>query len=95
MRAETLSIAGMKYDAGSMSSKFKIIIVSPSADYGYAVQDDEAVARHPHFLRVPTTVTVIEGSAVILSCRVENLDERMVFWIRNADLQVTCPAHFV
>ena len=37
---------------------------------------------------MPTTVSVHEGSAVILSCRIENLDERMVFWIRNYDLQI-------
>jgi Immunoglobulin V-set domain len=30
----------------------------------------------------------IEGSDVILSCRIENLGDRMVFWIRNSDLQI-------
>lgn len=62
----------------------------------YFFQDDsyasaasyESIANHPYYLRVPTTVTVIEGSSVILSCRIENLNDRMVFWIRNSDLQI-------
>lgn len=33
-------------------------------------------------------MTVIENSNVILSCRIENLEDRMVFWIRNSDLQI-------
>lgn len=57
-------------------------------DNSYTSSYDGGVTRHPHFLKVPTTVSVIEGSAVILSCRIENLDERMVFWIRNYDLQI-------
>lgn len=39
-------------------------------------------------MKVPTNVMAIEGSDVILSCRIENLDDRMVFWIRNSDLQI-------
>lgn len=42
----------------------------------------------PYYLKVPTTVIATEGSNVILSCRIENLGDRMVFWIRNADLQI-------
>jgi neurotrimin len=49
---------------------------------------DESISRQPQFLKVPTTVSVIEGSTVILSCRIDNLAERMVFWIRNNDLQI-------
>jgi len=33
-------------------------------------------------------VTVIEHSTVILSCRIANLGDRMVFWIRSSDLQI-------
>lgn len=29
-----------------------------------------------------------EGSTVILSCRIENLEDQMVIWIRNSDLQI-------
>lgn len=36
---------------------------------------------------------MIEGSTVILSCRIENLDDRMVIWIRNADLQILTAGH--
>ncbi|CRK99294.1 CLUMA_CG012607, isoform A [Clunio marinus] len=48
----------------------------------------ESLASLPYFLKIPTTVSVIEGSAVILSCRIESLGDRMVFWIRNSDLQI-------
>lgn len=33
-------------------------------------------------------MTVYENSNVILSCRIDDLDDRMVFWIRNSDLQI-------
>ena len=42
----------------------------------------------PYYLKVPTNVTAIEGSNVILSCHIENLADKMVFWIRNSDLQI-------
>ncbi|KAL7032930.1 hypothetical protein ACKWTF_007430 [Chironomus riparius] len=42
----------------------------------------------PYYLKVPTNVTAIEGSNVILSCHIENLGDKMVFWIRNTDLQI-------
>lgn len=39
-------------------------------------------------------VTVLEGSTVILSCRIENLDDgNMVIWIRNSDLQILTAGH--
>jgi hypothetical protein len=37
---------------------------------------------------VPTFVQTFEGANVILSCSIENLADRMVFWIRNSDLQI-------
>lgn len=42
----------------------------------------------PRYLKVPTFVQTYEGADVILSCSVENLGDRMVFWIRNFDLQI-------
>lgn len=57
-------------------------------DNTYTSSYDEGFKRHPYFLKVPSTVSVIEGSTVILSCRIENLNDRMVFWIRNLDLQI-------
>lgn len=37
---------------------------------------------------MPTSVTAYEGADVILSCRIENLADKMVVWIRNVDLQI-------
>lgn len=54
----------------------------------YTSSSDESFARNPYFLKVPSTVSVIEGSTVILSCRIENLDDRLVFWIRNLDTTI-------
>lgn len=42
----------------------------------------------PTFLKVPTSIQAIEGSDVILSCYIEHLNDKMVFWIRNFDLQI-------
>jgi hypothetical protein len=44
--------------------------------------------KSPFYLKVPTNVTAVEGADVILSCRIENLNDQMVFWIRNSDLQI-------
>lgn len=73
---------------GELLSHLKNKMKTVFADYAFTTSDDENINTHPHFLKVPTTVAVIEGSNVILSCRIENLDERMVFWIRNSDLQI-------
>lgn len=37
---------------------------------------------------MPTFVQTFTGADVILSCTVENLADKMVFWIRNSDLQI-------
>lgn len=66
-------------------SSFKLYLFQ---DNTHTTSHAESITRFPYFLRVPNTVTVIEGSTVILSCRIENLDDRMVFWIRNLDLQI-------
>lgn len=42
----------------------------------------------PYYLKVPTSVQAFEGADVILSCRIENLNDKMVVWIRNVDLQI-------
>lgn len=52
------------------------------------VKRDTSSKSFPTFLKVPTTVTVYENSNVILSCRIDDLEDRMVFWIRNSDLQI-------
>uniref|UniRef100_A0A336LY99 CSON004974 protein n=1 Tax=Culicoides sonorensis TaxID=179676 RepID=A0A336LY99_CULSO len=42
----------------------------------------------PTFLKVPDTIEVLAGQTVILSCKVANLDDRMVLWMRAVDLTV-------
>jgi hypothetical protein len=45
-------------------------------------------SQSPQYLKVPTNVTAVEGADVILSCRIDSLNDQMVFWIRNSDLQI-------
>ncbi|KAG5682150.1 hypothetical protein PVAND_011522 [Polypedilum vanderplanki] len=54
----------------------------------YMSKSSNKDTRLPFYLKVPTSVTAVEGADVILSCRIENLNDQMVFWIRNSDLQI-------
>lgn len=59
-----------------------------STFHSYNFNSHSAKLQSPYFLKVPTNVSAIQGSNVILSCRIENLGDKMVFWIRNSDLQI-------
>jgi hypothetical protein len=69
--------------SSTYSSSFKA-----TSDVFDVTKNSHNGTRLPFYLKVPTTVMATEGSNVILSCRIENLDDRMVFWIRNVDLQI-------
>lgn len=66
---------------------FSISLIEISKIYQFTVNTN-SVNSLPYYLKVPTNVTAIEGSSVILSCHIENLADKMVFWIRNSDLQI-------
>ncbi|CAO1416132.1 unnamed protein product [Diamesa serratosioi] len=53
-----------------------------SQQYSYHKQYD------PYFLKVPQLIETMIGQTAILSCKVENLQDKMVFWIRSTDLQI-------